>query len=216
MMSWIEVFKAGGLTLVPLALFSVLIWIVIFERALRFRKVGREMAHFHLDAMNAVLRGDLARLRAACEKNPEIPNAQIARVAMDRFQASDLKLQEKWLEALERERQRNNQDLRRNLWILGTIASSAPFVGLFGTVVGILRSFQDIAKSGVGGFGVVAAGISEALIATAAGIGVAVIASIAFNVFQTQWSKLVLALKHQTEEFAEILGQLSSSGERKT
>jgi biopolymer transport protein ExbB len=70
--------------------------------------------------------------------------------------------------------------------------------------VGILQSFREMAEKGVGGFAVVAAGISEALIATAAGIIVAVIALMAFNTYQNLWNGLVLGLKLQTEELSEI------------
>ena len=83
--------------------------------------------------------------------------------------------------------------------ITGTIASAAPFIGLAGTVVGILRAFNEMARKGAGGFTVVAAGISEALVATAAGIVVAVVAVIAFNALQTRWSQFVLLIKIQTE-----------------
>ena len=86
--------------------------------------------------------------------------------------------------AVERERQRVNLRMRRGLWILGTVGATAPFVGLFGTVVGIMNAFHDMAHTGQGGFAVVAAGISEALITTAAGIAVAVLAVVLFNVAQ--------------------------------
>jgi biopolymer transport protein ExbB/TolQ len=82
------------------------------------------------------------------------------------------------------------QRLRKNLWILGTVASSAPFIGLLGTVVGIIKSFESMAIEGTGGFSVVAAGISEALVATALGLGVAIIALIFYNYFQTRVSNL--------------------------
>ena len=125
-----------------------------------------------------------------------------------RLSSKDPHIKAKWLNALERERQMVNQTLKRNLWILGSIATSAPFIGLFGTVVGILHSFSDIAKAGAGGFAVVAAGISEALIATAVGIVVAVIASLAYNAFQTRWNTLVLMIRLQMEELTEILENL--------
>jgi biopolymer transport protein ExbB/TolQ len=74
-----------------------------------------------------------------------------------------------------------SEALKGKLWILGSVASTSPFIGLFGTVVGIIKSFEDLASAGKGGFAVVAAGLSEALIATAAGIIVAVIAVLFFN-----------------------------------
>jgi biopolymer transport protein ExbB/TolQ len=83
-----------------------------------------------------------------------------------------------------------NQNLRKHLWVLGTVASSAPFIGLFGTVVGIIKAFESMAVSGTGGFAVVAAGISEALVATALGLGVAIIALIFYNYFQTRIGSL--------------------------
>jgi biopolymer transport protein ExbB len=82
------------------------------------------------------------------------------------------------------------QKLRKHLWILGTVASSAPFIGLLGTVVGIIKSFESMAVAGTGGFAVVAAGISEALVATALGLGVAIIALIFYNYFQSRIATL--------------------------
>jgi len=82
------------------------------------------------------------------------------------------------------------QKLKKHLWILGTVASSAPFIGLLGTVVGIIKAFENMAVAGTGGFAVVAAGISEALVATALGLGVAIIALVFYNYFQTRISTL--------------------------
>jgi len=77
-------------------------------------------------------------------------------------------------------------------------------------VIGILRSFHEMARTGSGGFNVVAAGISESLIATAAGIVVAVIAVMAFNAFQTRWSSLVLTIKLQMEELSEMIATIGN------
>ena len=89
------------------------------------------------------------------------------------------------------------QHLRKHLWILGTVASSAPFIGLFGTVVGIIKAFESMAVSGTGGFAVVAAGISEALVATALGLGVAIIALVFYNYFQTRIGSLMALFRIQ-------------------
>lgn len=166
---------------------------------------------FHLEATNTLLRNDLEALRSLCLTHPSLPTARLLMTVLDRLASKDVRLRSRWMEALERKRQLLNAELRQNLWLLGTIASASPFIGLFGTVVGILRSFQEMAKSGSGGFTVVAAGISESLIATAAGIVVAVIAVMAFNAFQTRWSGIVLLIRIYTEELAEILGQVVQS-----
>ena len=73
--------------------------------------------------------------------------------------------------------------LSSHLGIVGTIGNIAPFVGLFGTVLGIIRAFRDIGQVGAAGPAVVAAGISEALIATASGLFVAITAVIVYNIF---------------------------------
>jgi len=113
--------------------------------------------------------------------------------------------------AVERQRQEANLRLRQSLWILGTIGATAPFVGLFGTVVGIMRAFHQMAATGQGGFAVVSAGISEALITTAAGIAVAVLAVVLFNVLNTHVQQLTLQLRLLTEEYLELVKELLPS-----
>jgi biopolymer transport protein ExbB/biopolymer transport protein TolQ len=83
--------------------------------------------------------------------------------------------------AIERATIKSVAEFKRGLNGLATIGSTSPFVGLFGTVFGIITAFNDMAVSGSGGIGTVAAGISEALVTTGAGIGVAVIAVWFFN-----------------------------------
>lgn len=204
--------ESGGFVMYPLLLCSVAAWVVILERLWNFRSLGRGLSTFHVESLSLLLKGERGALRNLCQRHPELPTSQLLLVALDRLESTDSRLRDRWLEAVERRRQLLNQDLRRNLWILGTIGSAAPFIGLFGTVVGILRSFNAMAKTGAGGFAVVAGGISESLIATAAGIIVAVVAVMAFNAFQTRWSALVLSIRLQTEELTEMLVATQSPG----
>ena len=78
------------------------------------------------------------------------------------------------------------QELKRGLSILATIATSSPFIGLFGTIGGIINAFRGMALTGSGGIGAVAGGIAEALITTAFGIGVAIIALWCYNVLNSK------------------------------
>jgi biopolymer transport protein ExbB len=107
--------------------------------------------------------------------------------------------------AVERERAQVGLRLRSRLWILGTIGATAPFVGLFGTVVGIMRAFKDMAAHPGGGFTVVAAGISEALVATAAGIAVAIEAVVLYNYFSARVAAILVGFKVGAEEVLELL-----------
>lgn len=201
----LDLIRQGGWTMLPLLICSVIAWIVIFERTMRFRKLNVSLKEFHLEAMNLLLRNDLSQVKELCRKNESLPTAELLQTAIERRYASDPKMQKNWVEALERKRQLVNQDVKRNLWVLGTIGSASPFIGLAGTVIGILHAFGQMAKEGAGGFAVVAAGISEALIATAAGIVVAVVAVMAYNIFQTRAAKFILLIKIQAEEFAELI-----------
>ena len=87
--------------------------------------------------------------------------------------------------ALERQGQLEVLAMKRGVGILATVASTAPFVGLLGTVMGIVTSFQLMAQAGSGGLGIVSAGIAEALVTTAIGLLVAIPAVMAFNYLQT-------------------------------
>jgi len=94
---------------------------------------------------------------------------------------------------------------RQNKGVIGTIAVIAPFVGLFGTVLGIIRAFEDIALKGNSTPAVVAAGVSEALITTAAGLFVAVIAVIFFNYFKTRIKAYNQEMIVAANQLAEML-----------
>jgi biopolymer transport protein ExbB len=83
------------------------------------------------------------------------------------------------------------------------VGSLAPFIGLFGTVLGIVRSFHNMAITGQGGFAVVAAGISEALVATAAGLVVAIVALAAYNWFVTIINSFGAFLRFRIEELVQ-------------
>jgi biopolymer transport protein ExbB len=95
--------------------------------------------------------------------------------------------------------------LERNLGIIGTIAVIAPFVGLFGTVLGIIRAFQDIALKGNSTPAVVAAGVSEALVTTATGLIIAVIAVVFFNYFKTRIKAYNQEMIVAANQMAEML-----------
>jgi biopolymer transport protein TolQ len=95
--------------------------------------------------------------------------------------------------------------LERGLSFLATIGSSAPFVGLFGTVVGIMNSFHQIGQSGAASFSVVAPGIAEALFATAVGLFAAIPAVIAYNYCSARHVKLLDRLDAFLVDFSDLL-----------
>ncbi|MBN2495696.1 MAG: MotA/TolQ/ExbB proton channel family protein [Deltaproteobacteria bacterium] len=113
--------------------------------------------------------------------------------------------------ALEKTGERQMAQLRRGLAGLATVGSTAPFVGLFGTVFGIINSFQGMAKEGGGGLGAVSAGIAEALVTTAVGIGVAVVAVLLYNYFTAKAESLQVDTNESAVEIMDVLIKQSSS-----
>lgn len=102
------------------------------------------------------------------------------------------------------------QELKRGLSILATIATSSPFIGLFGTIAGIINAFRGMALTGSGGIGAVAGGIAEALVTTAFGIGVAVIALWCFNMLN---SKIEVYAAEMTNTTSQVLDFFVRTGQ---
>jgi biopolymer transport protein ExbB/TolQ len=121
------------------------------------------------------------------------------------------KTPQKTAEAVNSQRSVALAGFRRYLWALGTVGSSAPFVGLFGTVVGILKAFQSMSTAGTGGFKVVSQGIAAALVATAAGLMVAIYAIIAYNYFVAKIGAIGVQYKVFCEEFLFALSGLGKA-----
>lgn len=96
-------------------------------------------------------------------------------------------------------------ELRRGTGILASTGSTAPFIGLFGTVIGIITAFQGIAASGGGGIAAVSAGIAEALIVTAVGLVVAIFAVLVFNYLTARFDRFDLSMQHAASELVDHL-----------
>lgn len=106
--------------------------------------------------------------------------------------------------ALERVKERETSNLRRGLAYLGTVASATPFIGLLGTVVGILGTFQML-KGGSVTINEIGPKISEALVSTALGLGVAIIAAMAFNFFTSRVEQFVIDMNDVSSEFIDYV-----------
>src|SRR5258706_6429261 len=155
----------GGLTVYPLAACSVIAVAVVIQQLLRLRGLDRRSRALTRAVIDAVVKQDLLTARSLCES----AKTPLAGVFLEGLRWRNIALED--LNAvLATSRSEAISEMRRGLWMLGTIGSLAPFIGLFGTGWGILKSFHDMAIQGSGGFAIVAPGISEALVATAAGL----------------------------------------------
>ena len=204
----LELLNQGGLTVYPLALGSVITLWILFERLWRFSGIDRGTRKLTHDTIEKLVRRDLAGARGLCEAS----KTPVAKIFLEAMRWRNIALED-----LERviatSRQEASAGLKRGLWVIGTIGSLAPYVGLFGTVVGIIRAFQDMAEHGAGGFEVVAAGISEALVATAAGLFVAIIALLFFNYLQVRVGAISATYARACERFVQALLYVEAAAE---
>ncbi len=200
----LEVIEQASASMWIIIACSVIAIAVAVERAIAlwgFTNASRRLA----DAVSRSLyRGDVDDARAQCDRSGS-PAADLFLAALIPVRGAKTPPFEKIAAAVERERQQVGLKLRRNLWMLGTVGAIAPFIGLLGTVVGIMHAFRQIEQTGQGGFRVVAAGISEALIATAGGLAVGIEAVILFNFLNVHVQKLVVHLRLLAEEYLEIV-----------
>jgi biopolymer transport protein ExbB/TolQ len=187
--------------------FSVIAVAVAIERAIAQWKFVTRARGLGETVTRCLARGAVEEGRSACERSPS-PVADVFLVGYERLGRAK---PEHVATAVHRERLRVNQDLRARMWMLGTIGATAPFVGLFGTVVGIMKAMGSFKADEEVKFTMVSGPISEALIVTAAGILVAVEAVVLFNFFSQRANRIATEMKLLTDEFLELL--LENPGE---
>jgi biopolymer transport protein TolQ len=205
-----------------LAVFSIICWALIVEKWWEFRRIRRDSAKF-LRVFREARRFSV--VFGAAKKYRESPLAQVhvaagqelanmlggAEIVDHVLEESDEGLGPERLDSINRAMRRASaaevSRMERYLPFLATTASSAPFIGLFGTVWGIMTSFQGIGAQGSANLAVVAPGISEALIATAAGLGAAIPAVIAYNVFVNRVKRWAVEMDGFALELLNVFGR---------
>lgn len=180
----IELIRQGGILMYPLGLCSVLTVAIFLERLWRFLLADRDPALVIAEARRALAEGGNPRPR--WEDRPA-PAVRAAGAALSRAGEPRPVVEDHVRSTLSREGLR----LGANLGIVGTIGNIAPFIGLLGTVTGIIRAFRAISVVGTAGPAVVSAGISEALVTTAAGLSVGIVAVVAYNLFVVWQARLM-------------------------
>jgi len=197
--------------IIILIILSVWSLYVCVERAITFRKARKQSLLFAKQATEH-LKND--RPQAAIDAAMKYPQSHLARVVAAGLQAfqyesqtsplSEVEVVEAATRAVERATLLTTSDLKRGIGSLATIATITPFIGLFGTVIGIINAFHGIAMTGSGGLGAVSSGISEALVATAFGLGVAIPAAWMFNYFTGKLERLQLEMSNSSSELVDF------------
>jgi biopolymer transport protein ExbB/TolQ len=216
---WHEMgFMARAVVVVLLAMSAYSLSIAV-ERLVAYRK-GRALSRLYIEALAPMVE-NTARLPEAVDLHKRFVGAPVATVvgagvaeygkslaAGSKASAtSAFDVAEAVNRTMERVKERELATLRRGLPVLATVASSAPFVGLFGTVGGIITAFQKLADptKGGGGIGTVSAGIAEALITTAVGLGVAILTVWFYNYFTARLDDITIDIDETASELVDSI-----------
>ncbi len=214
---WHEMgFMARAVVVVLLAMSAYSLSIAV-ERLVAYRK-GRALSRLYIEAL-APLVESAARLPEAVGLDKRFAGSPVATVvgagvteyakslAAGARTSSAFDVAEAVNRTMERVKERELANLRRGLPVLATVASSAPFVGLFGTVGGIITAFQKLADptKGGGGIGTVSAGIAEALITTAVGLGVAILTVWFYNFFMARLDDMTIDIDETASELVDSI-----------
>jgi biopolymer transport protein ExbB len=157
---------------------SVVSIAIMLERLVFFARLKLDMSAFTQELTKHLIDGNWDAARALCQGKTALEPQVVLRAIENRGKGTQA-----MRESMEGYLIGQRQVLDRGLVVLGTLGNNAPFIGLFGTVLGIIIAFRDLAENPAGGPSVVMQGISEALVATAVGLIVAIPAVIAFNAF---------------------------------
>lgn len=195
-----ELALSGGSWVIYLLLFTSVISVyVMCERYFFFRRISGQSRAIRKFVTEHLVKGDVESIHEEL-KRFQCPEARILLAGLSAAARGAANVQERSESQLILEK----VALEKNLALLGTVGSNAPFVGLFGTVLGVIKAFHELSMQGAAtGGNMVMRGISEALIATAVGILVAIPALVAYNYFKTRVKE---ALAH-----AESLNHLAMS-----
>jgi biopolymer transport protein ExbB/TolQ len=202
---------ARGVSILLIALSIISLYLFV-ERQLVFRKARSKSKQVAPKLADLLKKGQVkeALTLSAKKENKGSHLARVTAAGIQEFlegKEANLSMEEQ-IETAQRGCERAstifNQELKRGLSTLATIATSAPFIGLFGTISGIINAFRGMALTGSGGIGAVAGGIAEALVTTAFGIGVAIIALWCYNTLNTKIEVYDAEMSNTTSQIVDF------------
>ncbi len=197
-----EIFQVGGFTMYILLFCSLVSITVLLERLLYYRRLSKaRRAEFMLKIRRALKNGNLERAVEIC-RDTVAPFSSVVYSGLELHTRQGKEISS----AMEREITMETAKLERYTSIVGTIGNTAVYIGLFGTVLGIIRAFHDIAQAGAGGMTIVIGGVAEALVCTATGLFVAIPAVIAYNYFTKRVERFINDMELSASELIDIIG----------
>lgn len=200
-------FERGGPIMWPLLALSILGVTVIFWRWWALRQATTGVPAFLNELRGKLVARDVPGAIAVCERHGG-PVASIVKAALLRFGRPKDEVER----ALQDASAHELSALERGLPVLATVAMVAPLLGFLGTVTGMINSFEALASVGLNNPAAVAKGISEALITTAAGLGIAIPVQMAYNYFVTRVNSMVRSMESAAHVVLEAIGEGGNGG----
>ena len=191
----------GGLVVYILVFCSIISISIIFERLVYYSRLSRfKRQPFMSEIRSDIEKGDIKKALLLCDK-VSAPFAKVVKAGLVLNGRNERLISQ----AMEREIVVETIKLERFISVSATIGSTAIYIGLLGTVLGIMRAFHDISLNGVGGINVIIGGISESLVATAAGLIVALPALISYNFFVRRIDHFVADMELSSSELVDMI-----------
>ncbi|EJF79845.1 colicin uptake protein TolQ [Candidatus Bartonella washoeensis] len=197
--------------MIGLLLASVWSWAIIFDKMLTYRRIRREIKQFERIFWSGK---PLEDLYATCKSQRTSSISAVFIAAMVEWKKSlakgihtSISLQSRVDKAMDLTLGRESAKIESKLSFLATLGSAGPFIGLFGTVIGIMSSFLSISASQNTSLAIVAPGIAEALLATAIGLFAAIPAVIAYNKLVNESAQIIAQIENFADEFSTILSR---------
>lgn len=206
---WAQMGIAAKLVVILLFLMSAYSIGIMIDRFLAYSAARKQSRQFAPAVAGALREGKLDEAIKIADRYKKSHLAKVVVAGLQEFRAHEAGADipgeevEASQRALERAEAITHAELKRGVSVLATVASSAPFVGLFGTVVGIINAFKGISTEKSTGLGAVAGGISEALVATAIGLFVAIPAVWAYNYFSTKLESFDVEMSNSSSELVD-------------
>jgi biopolymer transport protein ExbB/TolQ len=197
-----EILQTGGFTMYILLFCSLVSVAILLERILYYRKLSKtKRSEFMERIRKALSGGNLERAMDIC-RDTRAPFSSVVHSGLEVRDHHGKEISG----AMEREITVETMKLERHTSIVATIGNTAVYIGLFGTVLGIIRAFHDISAAGAGGMSIVIGGVAEALVCTAAGLFVAIPAVIAYNYFTRRVEHFINEMELCASELMDWIG----------
>ena len=200
-MNLLQIVAKGGILMIPIAACWLISFFILIERLITLRKIRINSRTFILQIKNLINKNMLSEAIMLCKRTPG-PIAKIAKAAVEKYNKPRSEIKD----AIESAGKLEIYHIEKNLGILGTIAAIAPLLGFLGTVTGMIKAFMRIQMLGGNvDANVLAGGIWEALLTTAAGLAVGIPALIFYNWLQSKVERFVFEMEDSSSALTDLV-----------